>query len=42
MCSTACESEKSDDIPVDDIFEEIDLSNDETEEEKPALKIKEK
>ena len=42
MCSTACESKKSDDFPVDDIFEEIDLSNDETDEEKSTLKIKDK
>lgn len=40
MCSTACNSEKSDDFPVDDVFEEIDLSNGETIQVEIAQKDK--
>lgn len=44
MCSTTCHSEKSDDdiyVPVDDFFEEINLSDDVANEEKPVKKGKE-
>lgn len=41
MCSTAGNSKKSDDFPVDDIFEDINLSDDETKEAKPIEKTKE-
>lgn len=36
MCSTACSKKKTEKFPVDDIFEEINLSNDETIEENPV------
>lgn len=40
MCSTACSTKKSEEFPVDDVFEEINLSDDETIEEKPVQKTK--